>query len=442
MPKILLNNKRSKSSANKKNIINAELERSGRILPFEGITSRIDEYKQYLKEKEASKKYRLTFTINPLCSNILFNNISEIVYKEGSDDCVVFGNNKHSQYPEDGIEGISRYLKYKERVEGENNYTLTRQDLIRDTGFTHPEIGPLVYHCGYDIFNNHTLRKKEFNVINKIDKITTRQENDKIVSINKNKCGGFNTISDYRRDSDGRIIEETLGRPTIGTEVASVKVEMHQYHLSNILTFSEAINENLVEENGWIGFINKATLNIPNYKDISLNKTMNNNKHGEFIDMYPDRSLFSFIPKVNKYRNNRLEPNWDYCLTYPHKNIYDNELVQYTYKDVNDNDVVINGLSCKLLLHYKYDNIFDMIDGTKEDENGAEYDVDEDISFTLRTKFKNNFKKDSKVQFIIIGKKRDDKGDYYITHEIHFLYHMLLLKTQTKNYLNQLHQLG
>ena len=194
--------------------------------------------------------------------------------------------------------------------------------------------------------------------------------------------------------------------------------------MSNILTFSEAINENLVEENGWIGFINNATLNIPNYVhtvsdeegenrhyNISLNKTMNNNKHGEFIDMYPDRSLFSFIPKVNKYRNNRLEPNWDYCLTYPYENFYDNELVQYTYKNSDGGDVFINGLSCRLLLNNNYNNIFDMIDGNDGD--------DDNVDFTLKTKFKNNINKNSKLQFIIIGEKKNENGEgYHISHEI------------------------
>lgn len=37
---------------------------------------------------------------------------------------------------------------------------------------------------------------------------------------------------------------------------------------------------------------------------------------GDFIEMYPDRSLYSFVPKFNKYRN-RIEKNWEYCITYP-----------------------------------------------------------------------------------------------------------------------------
>lgn len=400
MPKILLNSKKSKSSTNRRSFISTKLERSGRLLPFENMTNIIDEYKQYLKEKEASKKYRLSFTINPLCTNILFNNISEIVYKEGSNECKYFGLNGGTI---NEIQGIKDYLSYK-GISVNDDTKVTRQDLIRDTGFTHSEIGPLVYHCGYDIFNNHTLRKKEFNVVNKIN-----------TNIKNDKRSNFNTISDYRRDSDGRIIEETLGRPTSGVKVESVKVEMHQYHLSNILTFSESINENLAEENGWIGFINKTTLNIPNYihngYEISLNKTMNNNKHGEFIDMYPDRSLYSFIPKVNKYRNNRVEPNWDYCLTYPYDTFDDNDLVRYKCDEEN-NKFIINGLSCSLIEgdekinNEKLSNIID------------DYEND-DIILTLKTKIPNNIEELSKIEITVIGtidgKKTYETIDEYVT---------------------------
>ena len=68
---------------------------------------------------------------------------------------------------------------------------------------------------------------------------------------------------------------------------------------------------------------------------------MNNNKAGEFIDMYPDRSLYSFVPKYNKHRD-RQENNWDYCLTYPYTSVTDHKLVyeaNYNY----------NGIECVLI---------------------------------------------------------------------------------------------
>ena len=64
------------------------------------------------------------------------------------------------------------------------------------------------------------------------------------------------------------------------------------------MTFQEAYAKNLVEVNGWYGFINKANIDIPNAKDgvTVINKVMNNNKACEIYNLYPDISLFSFIP--------------------------------------------------------------------------------------------------------------------------------------------------
>ena len=124
-----------------------------------------------MKEKKNSFKYRLSFDINPYCTNVLFNNLSEITYKEGSNECIaISGGTKHST--ENGeysggtniksLNSLNTYHKSKGRG---GKITLCREEMIRDTSYSHPEVGPFVYHCGYDIFNNHMLRKKEFGVI-------------------------------------------------------------------------------------------------------------------------------------------------------------------------------------------------------------------------------------------------------------------------------------
>lgn len=384
-----------RNSSNKEVSISTELDANYITVPVVGYEKKFDEYKQYLKEKEESKKYRLIFNINPICSNVLFNNISEIIYKEGSDECIDFVDDREDV---SSIDGICDYLNYK----GITGRTIARMDLIRDTGFSHPEIGPIVYHCGYDIFNNHTLRQKEFTIVNKL-----RHRSDGSV---------FNTISDYRRDCDGNQMYETM----VNFSGTIKDIKTHLYQMSTISSFVESIDNNLVEDNGWVGFVNKCTLDIPNYVytvhnddgdevrkyNISLNKTMNNNKNGEFIDMYPDRSLYSFIPKINKYRNNRIEPNWDFCLTYPYENFYNHELVQYENEDKN---IVVNGIKARIVypeswyVKYKYDTMVEkmrtMIEG---DENG-EGVSDGYETITLSTLIKNNFKKGSILKFDLIG---------------------------------------
>lgn len=323
--KLFLNKNRNKNAVNKDSFLDIEVDNSSRLLPIDNVVGTLDEYKQYLAEKKKSETYRLSFTINPICSNILFNNVSEIVVNEGSEKCawIVNDNGEKNTLGNDKVwsenENVSKYL-----TNIKNDFIKDAKNLIKDTSFSHEKIGNFTYHCGYDIFNNHLLRKKEYGIINKT-----------LVS-----ASTFNTIEDFLRDDKGEIVKFNKDDFSENNEKNnfSKETQAHVYQYDTIYSFEESINENLIEENGWFGFINQTAIEIPNYEDICLNKPINNKKACEMVDMYPDRTLFSFIPKVNEYRK-RIEPNWDYCLTYPAENFYENELVQY-----KDKNTLINGI--------------------------------------------------------------------------------------------------
>lgn len=96
-------------------------------------------------------------------------------------------------------------------------------------------------------------------------------------------------------------------------------MDKHLYDKDDVLPFytGEAISENLREQDGWFGFYNTSTIPAKSKGgvDMDISRVINNKGNCEFIDMYPDRTLFSFVPKYNPYRN-RLEYNWDYAITY------------------------------------------------------------------------------------------------------------------------------
>lgn len=291
MKHILLNKNKGKRSVNVENGLMVPISTEERLLPFEDISDVVNLKTVYDKEKDNSDLYRLIFTINPVCSNILFNTFTEVVYKEGSDDCTMLTSGTTD--------------KSKLHITNAcNSSSLNQIQAIRDTEYSHPSICEgLVYHCGTDIFNNHILRSNGFVTVSKNTGTT-----------NKNV---FNTIKDFQRDKDGKTVTINNGNEN---------VSLHLYSADNLLTFKEAFRTRLIEDDGWFGFTNTSLIDIPNVRlangdMITVNKVMNNNKSCEFIDMFPDRSLYSFIPKVNKYRN-RIEPNWDYCLTYPYRNEY------------------------------------------------------------------------------------------------------------------------
>ena len=323
--KILLGERKHRLGVNEENNINVELQAYEKVLPYTESAYRVDAYLRYFKEKDESNKYRLAFTITPFCSNVLFNVLTEPVYKEGSDECyVVLGETPTT---------LTAFSSYK-------SGPFVRSGLTMDTGFSHPKTSsegyPIVYHCGYDIFNNHFLRKKEFNVVN------SGNTNDKY----------FNTISDKLRNHLAKVEnEKRLEIKSGSTILNNISAETHLYQYDTLYSYIDSIFNNLREQNGWFGFLNPTTIGIENFtavldgKKYSLNKCMNNNKAWEMIDMYPDRSLYSFVPKMNKFRG-RVERNWDYCITYPYDSDREHEIVTFS-----EGDVRVNGLRCKMETH-------------------------------------------------------------------------------------------
>lgn len=293
--KLFLERNRSVFSNDVERTINVGLSTKTRLLPNDNVSDNFSLFEQYNRERDECNKIRLILNVNPVCSNVLYNARTEIVLNEGSSACTLLIGQKSlekAKFAPNAVNTTSS-IKY--------------MDAIRNTEYSHPENGGFVYHCGFDIFNNHMLRKKEFIHVNKIDD----EEDD-----GKN----YNTIRDYCRDGRGHIVKEEIG---ISVAKAGT-TDMHLYQYDTIMSMPTAFMDNCIEKDGWWGFTNPSTIEIPNSDDksVSINRMMANNKSCEFIDLYPDRSLYSFIPKFNKHRR-RLEKNWDYCITYPYKSDFE-----------------------------------------------------------------------------------------------------------------------
>lgn len=286
---LFLEKNRSEFSNNVERTINVGLSTKTRLLPNDNILDEFSLFEQYNRERDECNRFRLILNVNPVCSNVLFNARTEIVLNEGSSACTLLIGEK-------SLEKETYAPNAENTISG-----ITYMDAIRNTEYSHPENGGFVYHCGFDIFNNHMLRKKEFIHVNKIDS----DEDD-----GKN----YNTIFDYCRDGRGKRVKQEIGIQFNKSAVT----EMHLYQYDTIMSMPTAFMDNCIEKDGWWGFTNPGTIEIQNSdkKSVSINRMLANNKSCEFIDLYPDRSLYSFVPKFNKYRR-RIEKNWDYCITYP-----------------------------------------------------------------------------------------------------------------------------
>lgn len=320
--KIFIERNRNLKAVNKENKVNVNLTQKARLLPYNNISDTLNLHDLFMAERDACHRYRLIFTINPVCSNVLYNMKTEVVYKEGGPDCQVLVGEEDKPVHTDIVRAVLS------PAVSNTTEPVTREQAIRDTEYSHPQVGGVVYHCGVDIFNNHMLRSVGFNHVNRMNKSASAI------------CGTvFNTIEDYVRDGKGNMVQEVIGETNNLTEGY-----VHMYHIDNIISMESAFVNNVKNENGWYGFDNVGFMEIPNGADgmVYVNKLMNNNKACEFIDFYPDRSLFSFIPKVNNERH-RIEKNWDYCITYPYKSDYEK------YKMFSDvpGSKSINGILCR-----------------------------------------------------------------------------------------------
>lgn len=317
----------SSNSVDRENFVDVNIENHSKIFPFPSVSDTIDQRQVFEEERNNATKYRLILTILPYCSNVLFNAATEIVQNEGIGDknqLVIVGKNN---------------VKVNTGVAINGKNTVNNVDMIRNTEYSNGD-KPFVYHCGYDIFNNHILRNQTFKLVNPI--------------VDNNDKDNYNTIRDYMRRSNGEKIY--LYRRTNIDTIETSKSYKHMYLKDDVLNLTDSINTNLYEQNGWYGFGNRST--IPSCKfdgkkwcDLKISKVFNTEITDEgnvedrlscgFVEMYPDSSLYSFSPKYNSFQN-REEQNWDICITYPYEN--DDGYKIDNDGSINVDKVLINGI--------------------------------------------------------------------------------------------------
>ena len=291
--------------------VDVNLRQTTKTLPFPNVSSTLSQRNVYEEERQAGNNFRLILTIVPYCSNVLFNPLTEIIKDEGSDEVFVVTDVTNMD---------NAPVTIKNEIDGAIGVdNPTRVHMICNTEYSSDIHGGYEYHPGYDFFDNHLLRNLSFKLVNPF--------NDKV----KDAKEVFNTLADYARDRNGDVkkYNRRISINSINSNQGFNK-DKHLYLIDDVMKIEDSINNNLYDENGWWGFTNNTTidtkqLNNRRWDSMDIGKALNNYKACEFIDMYPDRSLFSFAPKFNKFTHEN-ENNWNVVLTYPYKNIYDHPL--------------------------------------------------------------------------------------------------------------------
>lgn len=366
---IFLKEFNSKKSVSDNSGLNVSLGGKRRLLPLTDASYVISAYEQYEKERANCNVIRLTCQVNPICTNVLFNRVTEVVKREGSKgvtvinygvsgdttDAINFSGVKYKEKTMSfwsgscatyqSIDGITSALSYQTPVTkavstSSLNYDNTQSfnevdslhptNAIRDMQLTKPDSNgdSFIYHCGLDILNNHLIRSKTFKPICKFPKevdLSCEYETQENPTTEK-PYGAFNTIADVMRDVNGNKVIEKLYFPVSAQIDGNTKIlARHLYEYDDIQTFKDAVDKMRIEKyNGWFGFENSSK--IKTYNDFLTNESLGLERPvmymngGDFVDMYPSRDLYSFIPKWNEYRK-RIEKNWNYCITYPSSSV-------------------------------------------------------------------------------------------------------------------------
>ena len=349
MKQILLNSSKNNTDVNVESAEYISLSTKQREVPTEQVQGIINHYELYLSERNNCKNYKMIFTLHPYMSNVLFNAFTEIVYNEGAIQSGIIGNSNTLKHPSIVPSQVRSNKVSLDAFKGNNRDSYNndrRYQLLRDTEFSHEKLGNLEYHCGLDIFNNHFLRSDGFfgiktgstrigvktydntEVFNTIEDYMVYQNNN-IATHYRETPGTAAEVSKTGRnwwerlwDTEVSAIKRTVSKLLYGDAINNrIEKPSHLFNHENVKPLMTAFSEGIKDNNGWVGFYNRAYLPIKNVSDdIIVNRCINNRKSCDFIDMYPDRTLFSLLPKINSRYNSREEYNWKWFLTYPYEN--------------------------------------------------------------------------------------------------------------------------
>lgn len=405
MEQIVLGKKKSVKGVNEDNSLAVNLKNSKRLLHLDKIVSNISETDVYLSERENCNLLRLSFNVNTIATNVLFNRISEPIINEGSGKNTIpylYTNTSDNRFANTIVGKNISYYNSDKVVKMTRDTQLSR---VYD------------YHCGLDIFNNHILRSLTFK--SSAVKGTLDENYNTLFSL---MYQNTNTIKeDGILNNNSNNIVSVIDAPIL--DEPNITVKLHTYKIEDTLSYKDSINKKLSENNGWFGFLNKATIQISNEENkVSpyLPIQQDNTPSCSFIEMYPEHDKFIFVPLYNKFKN-RIEKNWYYFLTYPSRSINEGfsfisnitKGLKVLYYD-DTNGLIIWTISKHGLTKGNYINIY-------KNENVAIYNarvinVINDYCFKVETNGNllcKEWKKKSDVsENDIIGNKYKDK--YYI----------------------------
>lgn len=255
--KIFLNSNRSKQSVNAPFYQDIELKANKKMFTEENINGVVNAFDLYNEERNAANKVRLVCSINPVCSNVLFNPVTEIVKDEGSSSPLVLNYKELKNYEILSNDGLHNPIKpmttdeTRSFNEDENSgFTWNEYEAVRDTQLSSNDFG-FKYHCGIDIFNNHLLRSDTFKIVSYNEKNSfapksdgRRRSNEAEPKVTHTYIDQyFNTIDDWMRDSRGNIVYNNFFNPFLSSDSILYNYETSNFNGKNKVEGEKDVND-------------------------------------------------------------------------------------------------------------------------------------------------------------------------------------------------------
>lgn len=363
--KIFLNGQRSKDSTNKPFYQPVNLKANKKTYTEENVNGVVSAFDIYHSERKKSNKVRLTCNINPVCSNVLFNPITEIVKGEGGSDPFLLNYETVKNgdiWSKDGIYNPIKPITTDETTafNGEINsgFTWNQYEAIRDTQLSSNNFG-FKYHCGIDIFNNHLLRSNTFKIVsyNETNSYTKKSDGRRMVDSAQTQSEHvyidqyFNTIDDWMRDSRGNIVYNNFFNPYSNAKTILYTAEVSNFNGEN------KVENNILDSDFYATFDLTLKFKDPlNLMDLKKNTTISIEVKYEVTEYKTKKNYPRVFSDVQTIQSPNTEKIFTYKInssTIPNDPAYiDKHLIGYKIKSVN---VVINGqLSDKGNLSNKY----------------------------------------------------------------------------------------
>lgn len=384
--KIFLNSNRSKKSVNAPFYQDVELKANKKMFTEENINGVVNAFDLYNEERNATNKVRLVCSINPVCSNVLFNPVTEIVKDEGSKSPLVLNYKelKNSDISSnDDRNPIKPITSDDSDTIDNSSFIWNEYEAIRDTQLSSNDFG-FKYHCGIDIFNNHLLRSDTFKIVSYNEINSSKRKSDGRRGSKQQHFyidQYFNTIDDWMRDSRGNIVYNNFFNPFLNSDSILYSYEITNFNGSNKvkgekdlydyyatfdfkLMINDAKNIISLTQNTTIKIEFDYELTEYDWKNSSTGKYSKNgvhDRHAIYTDILAADNTDKTIQfKVNSTSDTKKEPRY-----------FDKHLVDYRIIDSSIN-VVINGTNNtdEKNTYYKTVTAFDRDGGTFDNGGG------------------------------------------------------------------------